>query len=128
MSEFTTPEFLQDFQDEVEEHLQNVTHHLLALERRDAPEPDEEAVHAVPEGDLLDPADGPVAPDVHGDARSCVATTVSSSTKSPSPSTRSATRASRVENTFSRVAMPDSRKMGVSATWMTWATKSKDEI
>src|SRR5205823_4374349 len=41
--------------------------------------------------------------------------------------TRSATRASRVENTFSKVAIPDSKKIGVSATWMTWATKSSDE-
>ena len=32
--------------------------------------------------------------------------------------TRSATRASLVENTFSRVAMPDNKNTGVSATWM----------
>src|SRR5258708_8847583 len=41
--------------------------------------------------------------------------------------TRSATRASRVANTLSRVAMPESRKIGVSATWMIWATRSSDE-
>jgi hypothetical protein len=40
--------------------------------------------------------------------------------------TRSATRASRVANTLSRVAMPESRKIGVRATWMTWATRSSD--
>ena len=42
-------------------------------------------------------------------------------------STRSATRARRVANTFSNVAMPESRKIGVSATWMIWATRSSDE-
>jgi hypothetical protein len=45
---------------------------------------------------------------------------------------RSATRASRVENTFNRVTTPDrtpdSKNIGVSATWMIRATKSKDEI
>jgi hypothetical protein len=42
-------------------------------------------------------------------------------------SARSATRASRVEHTFSSVAIPDSRKIGVSATWMICATRSSDE-
>jgi hypothetical protein len=40
---------------------------------------------------------------------------------------RSATRESRVANTLSSVAIPDSKKMGVRATWITWATKSSEE-
>ena len=43
---------------------------------------------------------------------------------SASASTRSATRARRVERTLRRDAIPESRKTGVSATWMTCATLS----
>ena len=43
---------------------------------------------------------------------------------SASASTRSATRARRVERTPSRDAIPESRKTGVSATWITCATLS----
>jgi hypothetical protein len=41
------------------------------------------------------------------------------------PSTRSPTRDGRVENTLSSVAIPESRKTGVSATWMICAIVSR---
>jgi hypothetical protein len=43
-------------------------------------------------------------------------------------STRSATRASRVENTLRTVAMPDSKKTGVSATWMITVSRADPEL
>lgn len=53
--------------------------------------------------------------------------TVASSMVFINCSTRSATRASRVEKTLSRVAMPVSRKTGARDTWTMWATVSADE-
>lgn len=61
-------------------------------------------------------------------ARRCCSGPVAPSIAWEMRSVWSATRASRVPKTLSRVAMPESRKTGVSAIWMMCAVLSRDVL